>query len=384
MVVPVQTLPTLFLGGDEGNEITYELTSSGELRAPLVPGTPSLTFRVLNHLGEESSAWAISRGDPPLAAGQSRAPAAELVRRFEAGEIVLEPVLLAAARAVARGVPIERAAAQPVRVEPAPGVLVVPLRTPTLPPATHTNAVLIGDSELTLIEPATPYPDEQARLEALLAELAASGRRVRALVVTHHHNDHVGAAAAMRERLNVPLYAHPETARRLPVTIDEVLDEGDELAGLRVLHTPGHAPGHLCLLEPRTRTLVAGDMVAGQGTILIVPADDGDMAVYLESLRRLAELDLHVVVPAHGPTIARPRKLFLHYIAHRLQREQRVVDALSNGPQDAAALLPIVYADTDRAAWPIAAVSLDAHLRKLISERRVAQNGAVYELTDAP
>jgi glyoxylase-like metal-dependent hydrolase (beta-lactamase superfamily II) len=324
----------------------------------------------------------LSAGTARLAGVRFGEPAA-LLGAFARAEAVLDPLLLAVARALAAGVPLAEAARRPARVEPAPGVLVLPLRTPTLPPATHTNCVLVGERELVLIEPATPYPDEQARLRALVDELAAAGRKVVALALTHHHGDHVAAAAALREWLGVPLCAHAETARRLPgVPVDRLLGDGDELGGLRVLHTPGHAPGHLCFLEPRTRTLVAGDMVAGQGTILISPDDDGDMGVYLDSLARLRDLDLHALVPAHGPPSANPRALCAHYLAHRLQRERKLVDALiaAGGSARAAELLPRVYDDTPPAAWPLAALSLEAHLRKLAGEGRTRRQGDLWEL----
>src|SRR5206468_5603923 len=139
---------------------------------------------------------------------------------------------------------------------------------------------------------------------------------------------------------------------------------------LRAIFTPGHAPGHLCYLEPRTRTLVAGDMVAGEGTILVSTFDDGDMGLYLSSLARLAALDLHALVPAHGPPTAAPHALVEHYRSHRLMREQRVIGALRGrgGTARADEILAQVYDDTPRAAWPLAALSLDAHLAKLVAE----------------
>jgi glyoxylase-like metal-dependent hydrolase (beta-lactamase superfamily II) len=140
-----------------------------------------------------------------------------------------------------------------------------------------------------------------------------------------------------------------------------------------VLHTPGHAPGHVCLFEEEDGVIIAGDMVAGVGTILIAPGD-GDMAVYLAQLERLAALGAHVALPAHGDPIDAPERTFRHYVAHRLAREAKVAAALGDEgalPED---LLPRVYADTPRSMWPVARLSLEAHLIKLEREGRARRD----------
>jgi len=378
----VSALPVVTLTSAKTGEISYEIGRDGTLVLPRREAPASLHWRVEEHHGPGEAEVAILPHDESVT-GASRARAADLLARWEHAQVVLEPLLLAATRAVAAGEAFERAALRPARVEPAPGVLVVPLRTPTLPPATHTNCVLVGaGAEVVLIEPATPYPDERARLEAIVAQLAAAGRRVVALLLTHHHLDHVGAAAELRERLGVPLLAHQETARRVRVPVDRTLADGEQAFGIQALFTPGHAPGHLCYLEPQTRTLVAGDMVAGEGTILVSPLDDGDMGLYLDSLARLRALDLHALVPAHGPPTAAPRALLEHYLSHRLMREERVVAALRSrgGVARADQILAQVYDDTPRAAWPLAALSLDAHLAKLVRDGRAQRDGAAFRL----
>ncbi len=291
------------------------------------------------------------------------------------------------------------------------GVELFPARTPTLPPATHTNSYALGGRDVLLVEPATPHDDERAEWLAWARGIASQGRRIVAIVVTHHHPDHVGGAAFFAKELGAPLWAHARTIERLadpsgPVRlIDEIgpaggaahvpwgavgatfsraLEDGDELdlAGptpqrWRVLHTPGHAPGHVCLFEERAGAVVAGDMVASEGTILIEPRD-GDMAEYLTQLERLAGLDARVALPAHGAPIDEPTRLFRHCVAHRLGREAKVVAAL---PEASAAtsledLVPVVYADTPAFLWPIARMSLEAHLIKLEREGRALRTDA--------
>ncbi|MFM2153630.1 MAG: hypothetical protein RL199_2065, partial [Pseudomonadota bacterium] len=149
---------------------------------------------------------------------------------------------------------------------------------------------------------------------------------------------------------------------------------------LDVVHTPGHARGHLCLFEPRTRTLVAGDMVAGVGSIVVDPPE-GDMHDYLASLRRLRALDVGALYPAHGPVLADGNRKLDAFIAHRLQREAQVVGAMTPGvPTTALALVPHVYADVAPKLHPLAARSLTAILDKIAKDGRASRDGDAYTL----
>jgi glyoxylase-like metal-dependent hydrolase (beta-lactamase superfamily II) len=238
------------------------------------------------------------------------------------------------------------------------------------------------------VEPATPYEDEQRDWLAWARGLVAQGRTLVAIVATHHHIDHVGGLDVLSRELDVPVWAHAETRSRLgpreqervtrTLWEDETLSlSGPETSAWRVLHTPGHAPGHVCLLEQSGSFLVVGDMVATEGTILIAPGD-GDMTTYLEQLKRLAALNANVALPAHGAPISTPKDLFERYIAHRLGREARVFAALQPfGDEgiDLDGLLPAAYADTPREIWRLARMSLEAHLEKLERDGRVIRLG---------
>lgn len=259
------------------------------------------------------------------------------------------------------------------------------VRTPTLPPATHTNTFLVGTREAVLIEPATPYEEELDHMEQWVEDARRKGITPIAILATHHHPDHVGGAAHLRERLELPLWGHAMTAQRLEgvVTIDRWLEDGEriELRGptrtaLTAVHTPGHAPGHLCFIDEASDIMIAGDMVASVGTIIVEPRD-GDMMLYLDSLRRMASLEPGALLPAHGDVIGDPQAILSFYVAHRLMREDKVLAALEAHGEAArpSDLVARAYDDTPKAVWPLALGSLEAHLIKLGREGRIAAEG---------
>src|SRR5271163_4490276 len=108
-------------------------------------------------------------------------------------------------------------------------VSVFPARTPTLPPATHTNSYALGARDVLLVEPATPYADEQRAWLAWARSLRASGRRLVAIALTHHHADHIGGAGVFARELGLPIWAHPATAKRVTVPVARLLEDGDEI-----------------------------------------------------------------------------------------------------------------------------------------------------------
>lgn len=267
----------------------------------------------------------------------------------------------------------------------APTIEMLPVRTPTLPPATATNTFLVGTGEAVLVEPATPYREEQDAMADWVQAARLRGVEPVAILATHHHPDHVGGAMALRERLQLPLWAHAMTARRLEgiVEIDRLIQDGEriELGGdtptsLTAMHTPGHAPGHLCFTDEASNIMIAGDMVASIGTIIVEPTD-GDMLLYLESLRKMSALEPAGLLPAHGGLIEDPQAILSFYVEHRLMREGKVLDALQarGKPSRPRHLVARAYDDVPKAVWPLALGSIEAHLIKLEREGRVAKEG---------
>ncbi|MGB1698575.1 MAG: MBL fold metallo-hydrolase [Nannocystaceae bacterium] len=264
----------------------------------------------------------------------------------------------------------------------APGIVRMALRTPTLPPATATNTLIAGRRRLAVIEPASPYREQQELLEAYLRQEQAAGAEIVGILLTHHHRDHVGHVERLREVCGAPVMAHPETSARVSFDVDISLEDGelvtlDEGHRLLARHTPGHAPGHLIFADERSDVVYVGDMLAGVGTILIEPGDGGDMGAYLESLRMIRDEvcgDRTRLVPSHGPVITDGRRACEALIEHRLRRESKVVEGVGAEGCSFDELLAIAYDDTPKTLWPLAAMSLEAHVQKLIADGRIRRS----------
>src|SRR5215831_4313094 len=172
---------------------------------------------------------------------------------------------------------------------------------PSIMTGPGTNTILLGSGTggATVIDPAV---DDPTYLDAIVQEGERRGG-IRRILITHGHHDHTDGAVALCERTGAPIHAF--NRKGVPIADEEIPDGttfpvGDDL--LRAIHTPGHRFDHHCYLLEKARILFAGDVVAGVGTVVIIPPE-GDMEVYLNTLKHLQELDIAEIVPAHGPTI---------------------------------------------------------------------------------
>lgn len=249
-------------------------------------------------------------------------------------------------------------------------VLLAPNPSLMTGPGTNTYLVVGDGGPCAVIDPG---PDDAGHLDAI-ARVAASHGGVGQILVTHGHADHSAGAAHLRALTGAPVLAW---SREGVAATDRALADGAELAVgrrvLRALHTPGHRYDHLCFLLADAGALFAGDLVAGVGTVVIVPPE-GDLADYLASLDRLLALpDLRTMLPAHGPIVEDGPALLREYVAHRLLRERQVLEGLRAGLTTIPELVARIYVDVNPALHAWAGRSVAAHLLKLERERRVSR-----------
>ncbi len=319
--------------------------------------------------------------------------------KWERSELIAVPPVLHALTTLAGGLTddlVERFLSVPEahrepprRIEFHPNYICFPVRTPTKPPATHTNCYLIYNSrEILMIDPGSPYEDEQQALAGCVDDLIAEGRTVREIILTHVHPDHVAGVNALNDHLEkkqgarVPVAAHRLTAESMKnqVNVGRYIEDNEvlELPGepsikLRALYTPGHARGHLCFYDERTGALISGDNIVGFGSVLIDPPE-GNMRDYFDSLRRMRALpNVSVLFGGHGPAIANPYEKIDEYISHRLQREELILAAVREGASTFKEIVARVYTDVSPKAHAMAERSVLAHLEKLATDGLVAR-----------
>lgn len=249
-------------------------------------------------------------------------------------------------------------------------------------PFTHagTGTYIIGRGEVAVIDPGPTLP---AHLDAILK--AVEGEKVTAILVTHDHSDHSPLAVALKEKTGAPIIgclqgqrAHAALAESLAhgVQMDdehdadfrpdiEVCGGGIAASGpgwtIEAMPTPGHTSNHICYVLKEENALFSGDHIMGWSTTIVAPPD-GDMQDYMASLEAVRDRDFAIIWPTHGPPITEVRAFLDGYWNHRKARETQILDALKDGPNKINALVPKLYADTDKRLYPAAACSMLAHM----------------------
>ena len=238
------------------------------------------------------------------------------------------------------------------------------------------NTYLIEGRKPALIDAATGNTEH---LEALADALGPSA--LARVLVTHGHSDHVSGCRAIAERwpradfLKMPWPEHDDRhgVKWQPVKDGDVVTAGD--VSLRAVHTPGHAPDHLCFFHEDTRTLFCADLLVEGGTVVIPASYGGSVTEYLKSLERVLELEPARVLPAHGPEIDDPAALIRYYFDHRHRREDEIITALRDGCRTRDALVDLIYAGLRKELRGPASESVLAHLIKLEDEGRLRRAG---------
>jgi glyoxylase-like metal-dependent hydrolase (beta-lactamase superfamily II) len=256
----------------------------------------------------------------------------------------------------------------------APGIVRITAPNPGVMTGPGTNTYILGERELVLIDPG---PEIGSHIAALHA---AVGERLKWILCTHTHLDHSPAARALKEATGAQIagrIASQDGRQDAAFAPDRILNDGDAVRAdavtLRAVHTPGHASNHLCYLFEERRLLFTGDHVM-QGSTVVISPPDGDMQAYFASLDKLLALDVAALAPGHGHVIDRPHDEVRRLVAHRLKREQKVLDALTRkNPATLDELVRFAYDDVSDRLHPIARRSLHAHLIKLACEGRATE-----------
>lgn len=271
-----------------------------------------------------------------------------------------------------------------------PGIRRVIAKNPSAFTFYGTGTYIVGNGQVAIIDPG---PQDERHIRSVLDSVR--GETITHLVVTHTHMDHSPGCRLLREECEAATYGFGphgsghedddvvvEEGGDMEFVPDHVVADGDSIQGdgwtLRCLHTPGHTSNHMCYVLEEEKALFSGDHVMGWSTSVVSPPD-GDMESYMKSLRRLLEEDIDTYWPTHGPPITNPTPHVAAFIEHRLQREAQIAEHLKGGIYRIAEMVPVMYANVDKALHPAAARSVFAAICYMVKKGEVAVEGDLTE-----
>lgn len=325
--------------------------------------------------------------------------AREALEMWSRSKVLIAPPILISLKELAKSTNVQRASKRLLQrsraaegninyIELNSRLVCVPLRTNTLPPATHTNCFIVGKKDFVIIDAATPFSDEQEKLFTIIDDFVERGYNCREIIVSHLHPDHFGGEMALKNHLkrkfnlDVPISAHKITGESLDgkVNFEHFIEDGhtyqlkncdEETFAFTTIHTPGHARGHLCFYDSEFGFLLSSDNVVGMGTVVIAPPE-GDMSIYLDSLKRMKNLpNLNFLCGSHGAAVYNAPGKIDAYIEHRLEREEQILQTVRQGFKTPSEIVKKVYGGLNSNLIPLAEKSVEAHLEKLVDDEKI-------------
>ncbi|MEC9353145.1 MAG: MBL fold metallo-hydrolase [Planctomycetota bacterium] len=286
-----------------------------------------------------------------LAGGSWYSPTGALAE-WERGELLLAPPVIVILRQLSEGLTpaaLESLQSSPQKFEGSglaipwgPGIEILPFHCPPLPPSLPSSTFLVGARRFLVLDPSPSGEEEQRHLLKAIENRIAAGDQPEAIVLSHHHIDHVGALEAVLERWDLPCWGHRRTGELLKRNFERELADNDTIelgdspdgtAGwqLRCLFTPGHAEGHLAFYDPRHKALLACDLLSTLVS-MYVGTPGGHLETYFQSLEKIRALDTRLLYPSHGMPTLEGEALIDKTIKHRRSRIEQVQEVLSQEP----------------------------------------------------
>jgi len=270
-----------------------------------------------------------------------------------------------------------------METEIAPGVYSVPATADSFMGMYAPKAYLVVAGKAALID--TGYHDSEAIKRNLdyIQRLAPS--KLSYILVTHPHPDHMGGCGIIKEATGAQVVVHSLGAARaeeLDAKADILVNHGDTIdiggALVEVIHAPGHTRDSVCYYLRDREILFTGDNILGFGTPVI--SGSGDMAQYIDTLKKLLKYQIRLLCPGHGPLVREPRRKINELIAHRMEREQQLLSLLGRGNRKIPELVAAIYPELDKRLVELAGKQVLAHLNKLVKEDKVSASGEEYTL----